>query len=134
MTFLKQNLALPFNRFSLNPSYKEYTLYAGYNSMTFSKFTMSGHDYFGGGFGYSGEGSIEVEAFFGRLRKAVLPDSSTTDAGYARLGGGIKIGYKSDKYNISANVIKIKDRKNSVKFDKFHDQFIFPKDKVRITI
>ena len=131
--FIK-NLALPFNRFSLNPSYKEYTLYAGYKSMTFSKFTMSGHDYFGGGFGYSGEGSIEVEAFFGRLRKAVIPDSTTTEAGYARLGGGLKIGYKSEKYNITANVIKIKDRKKSVNFDDYPDQFVFPKDNIASSI
>ena len=124
---LTKNLALPFNRFSLNPSYKEYTLYVGYNSMTFSKFTMNGHDYFGGGFGYAGNGAIEVEAFFGRHRKAVIPDSTTTDAGYARLGGGFKINYKSDKYNISANVIKIKDRKNSVNFDNFPQQYIQPK-------
>ena len=131
---LTKNLALPFNRFSLNPSYKEYTLYVGYNSMTFSKFTMNGHDYFGGGFGYAGNGAIEVEAFFGRLRKAVIPDSTTTDAGYARLGGGFKINYKSDKYNISANVIKIKDRKNSVNFDNFPQQYIQPKDNIASSI
>ena len=131
---LTKNLALPFNRFSLNPSYKEYTLYVGYNSMTFSKFTMNGHDYFGGGFGYAGNGAIEVEAFFGRHRKAVIPDSTTTDAGYARLGGGFKINYKSDKYNISANVIKIKDRKNSVNFDNFPQQYIQPKDNIASSI
>jgi hypothetical protein len=94
---------------------------------------MSGHDYFGGGFGYSGE-VWTVETFFGRLRKAVKPDSTNTDAGYSRLGGGLKIGYKSEKYNISANVIKIKDRKKSVNFDDYPDQFVFPKDKVRMII
>ncbi|MEE3448773.1 MAG: hypothetical protein VZQ51_09195, partial [Bacteroidales bacterium] len=130
---LTKNLALPFNRFSLNPSYKEYTLYAGFNSMNFSKFTMSGHDYFGGGFAYSGE-VWTVETFFGRLRKAVQPDSLATDVGYARLGGGLKIGYKSEKYNISANVIKIKDRKKSVNFDDYPDQFVFPKDNIASSI
>ena len=131
---LTQNMALPFNRFSLSPNYKEYTVYAGFNSMNFSNYTMNGHDYFGGGFAYSGEGAVSVEAFFGRLRKAVLPDSSTTDAGYARLGGGFKIGYKSDKYNISANVIKIKDRENSVNFEDFPEQYVQSKDNIASSI
>ena len=94
---------------------------------------MNGHDYFGGGFGYSGE-VWTVETFFGRLRKAVLPDSSTTDAGYARLGGGFKIAYKSDKYNISANVIKIKDRGNSVNFEDFPEQYVQSKDNIASSI
>jgi hypothetical protein len=131
---LTKNMALPFNRFSLSPNYKEYTVYVGFNSMNFSNYTMNGHDYFGGGFAYSGEGAISVEAFFGRLRKAVQPDSLATDVGYARLGGGLKIGYKSEKYNITANVIKIKDRKKSVNFDDFPDQFVFPKDNIASSI
>ncbi len=131
---LTKNMALPFNRFSLSPSYKEYTVYAGFNSMNFSNYTMNGHDYFGGGFAYSGEGAVSVEAFFGRLRKAVAPDSTTTDAGYARLGGGFKIGYKSDKYDVTVNVIKIKDRENSVNFDDFPDQYVQPKDNIASSI
>ena len=47
-TFTK-NAALPFNRFSLSPTYKGYTLYLGFNSMTFSQYTLSGHDYLGVG-------------------------------------------------------------------------------------
>ena len=116
-----KNMAMPFNRFSLSPSYKGYTVYIGYNSMTFSKYTMSGHDYFGGGFGYSGSGPWSTEAFFGRLRKAIMPDSSTNDAGYARIGGGLKVGYSSDRYGISVNAIKIHDRENSVDFTGFED-------------
>mgnify|MGYP003294587075 CR=1 FL=1 len=37
---LTKNLSLPFNRFSLSPNYKEYTLYLGYNSMNFSKYNI----------------------------------------------------------------------------------------------
>jgi len=131
---LTKNMALPFNRFSLSPSYKEYTLYAGFNSMSFSKYTMSGHDYFGGGFGYAGTGTWNAEGFFGRLRKAVVPDSSTHDAGYARIGGGIKLGYKADKYDVSANMIKIKDRSNSVDFTGFEEQYVSPKDNIATSV
>ena len=129
-----KNMAMPFNRFSLSPSYKGYTVYIGYNSMTFSKYTMSGHDYFGGGFGYSGSGPWSTEAFFGRLRKAIMPDSSTNDAGYARIGGGLKVGYSSDRYGISVNAIKIHDRENSVDFTGFEDQYVAPKDNTAASI
>ncbi|MCQ2253698.1 MAG: hypothetical protein MJZ61_09625 [Bacteroidales bacterium] len=123
-----KNLAMPFNRFSVAPNYKDYTLYAGYNAMTFSKYTMNGHDYLGGGLGYAGTGTWNVEAFFGRLKKAVSPDSSTSEAGYARIGGGVKIGYRTEKYEISANIIKIKDREKSVDFQLFPEQYVQPKD------
>ncbi len=131
---LTKNMALPFNRFSLNPSYKGYTAYAGFNSMSFSKYTLSGHDYFGGGFGYAGSGAWNVEAFFGRLRKAVVPDSTTTQAGYSRLGGGIKLGYKADKYEVVANMIKIRDRKGSVDFSGFENQYVSPKDNIATSV
>ncbi len=122
-----KNLALPFNRFSLSPSYKGYTLYIGFNSMNFSKYTMNGHDYFGGGIAYSGDGAWNVEAFCGRLKKAVKPDS-TSEAGYARVGGGFKVGYVSEKYEITVNAIKISDREKSVDFSGYEDQYVFPKD------
>ena len=129
-----KNMAMPFNRFSLSPSYKGYTVYIGYNSMTFSKYTMSGHDYFGGGFGYSGSGPWSTEAFFGRLRKAIMPDSSTNDAGYARIGGGLKVGYMADRYGISVNAIRIHDRDNSVDFTGFEEQYVVPKDNTAASI
>lgn len=129
-----KNMALPFNRFSLNPSYKAYTVYIGFNSMTFSKYTMNGHDYFGGGFAYLGDGAWNVETFFGRLRKAVYPDSTASQAGYARIGGGLKVGYSSEKYRISVNAIKIGDREKSVDFTGFEDQYVFPKDNTAASV
>lgn len=129
-----KNMAMPFNRFSLSPSYKEYTVYIGFNSMTFSKYTMSGHDYFGGGAAYLPSEGISAEAFFGRLRKAVQPDSTTSDAGYARHGGGLKIGYKTDRYEVSTNVIKIKDKDNSVSFDGYESQYVYPKDNIAASV
>ena len=98
-TFTK-NAALPFNRFSLSPTYKGYTLYLGYNSLTFSQYTLSGHDFLGIGAAYQNE-VWDIAAFYGRLRKASAPDSAATkfDIGYKRMGGG----FKSGVHEISVN-------------------------------
>ncbi len=129
-----KNMALPFNRFSLNPSYKDFTLYAGYNSMIFSDYTMNGHDFLGGGMSYHPSHGWNVEGFSGRLKKAVKPDSTTTDAGYASFGGGMKIGYKSDQYSIFANFIEIKDKEKSVDFTGFENQCVAPENNFAASI
>lgn len=76
-TFTK-NPALPFNRFSLSPTYKGYTLYLGYNSLTFSQYTLSGHDFLGIGAAYQNE-VWDIAAFYGHLRKACAPEVNTPE-------------------------------------------------------
>ncbi len=125
---LTKNLAMPFNRFSLSPSYKQLKAYIGYNSLSFSKYTLSGHDFLGGGAGYDSELGWSVLGFYGRLRKAVAPDSTTSEAGYRRMGGGLMVGYRGDKYDVSANFIKIADDGSSMSFDGFLDQYVNPED------
>ena len=46
---LSSTVTYPFNRFSLTPSYKWEKLHIGYSQMTFSPYTMAGHDFLGGG-------------------------------------------------------------------------------------
>jgi hypothetical protein len=46
----------PFNQYSLNPTYKWITAHAGYTSMSFSPYTVSGHIFFGGGVDLAPEG------------------------------------------------------------------------------
>ena len=46
---LSSTVTYPFNRFSLTPSYKWVKLHIGYSQMTFSTYTMAGHDFLGGG-------------------------------------------------------------------------------------
>lgn len=125
---LTKNIALPFNRFSLSPSYKEWKAYIGYNSLSFSKYTLSGHYFFGGGLGYDSDKNWSVLGFYGRLRKAVRPDSTTTEAGYRRTGGGLMIGYHGEKYDVSANFIKVSDDEKSVDFTDWEEQYVSPKE------
>ena len=46
---LSSTVTYPFNRFALTPSYKWVKLHIGYSQMTFSPYTMAGHDFLGGG-------------------------------------------------------------------------------------
>ena len=94
---LTKNLALPYNKFSIAPNYKKLTVYLGYNSMSFGKYTLSGHDYLGTGALYEGE-VWHIEGFCGRMRKAVQPDTLNVEPSYKRFGGGINIGYQCEFY------------------------------------
>lgn len=133
-TFTK-NAALPFNRFSLSPTYKGYTLYLGYNSLTFSQYTLSGHDFLGIGAAYQNE-VWDIAAFYGRLRKACAPDSAATkfDIGYKRMGGGFKIGHSFEKVTLSGNVIFIGDKNNTVSFDSHSELYIPAKENIASSI
>lgn len=132
---LTKNAALPFNRFSLSPSYKGYTLYLGFNSMTFSQYTLSGHDFLGIGAAYQNE-VWDIATFYGRLRKACAPDSAATkfDIGYKRMGGGFKIGHSFEKVTLSGNVIFIGDKSNTVSFESHPEMYIPAKENVASSV
>ncbi len=130
---LTKNLALPYNRFSIAPNYKKLTVYLGYNSMSFGKYTLSGHDYLGTGALYEGE-VWHIEGFCGRMRKAVQPDTLNVEPSYKRFGGGIKIGYQCEFYTVGFDVIKVKDDFNSISFDGYESQFISPKDNIAASL
>ncbi|WP_339707575.1 hypothetical protein [uncultured Kriegella sp.] len=59
-----------FNRLSLHPSYKWATAHIGDVSMTFSPYTLAGHQFTGGGFDLNPEGKFQVSAMYGRFLKA----------------------------------------------------------------
>ncbi|MBP5502634.1 MAG: hypothetical protein J6Y24_07585 [Bacteroidales bacterium] len=130
---LTKNLALPYNRFSIAPNYKKLTVYMGYNSMSFGKYTLSGHDYLGAGALYEGD-VWHIEGFYGRMRKAVQPDSTNAQPSYKRMGGGFKIGYKNEKYQLGFDVIKVKDDMHSISFNGYEQQYIEPKDNVATSV
>jgi hypothetical protein len=75
------NLPQPFNRFSLSPSYRWVTTHIGYGNMSFSPYTLSGHEFFGGGIELAPDNGFRFAALYGRFRKAVEPGSRRTTAG-----------------------------------------------------
>jgi hypothetical protein len=109
----------PFNQFSFAPQYKWIKTYIGYNSMTFSPYTLAGHVFLGGGVELT-PGKWKIAAMYGRLRKAVpfdpLDSLQHNDASFRRMGYGLKVGYESDGDVISTNIFTAKDDVNSIPF------------------
>ncbi len=105
----------PFNIIGASPSYKKYKAHIGYRNLTFSPYTLSGHNFLGGGFEYNGE-KFAVVIMSGRLLKAVNYDSSNVNAlpAFKRMGGGIKLTYKNKGDELSLINFYAKDDINSI--------------------
>lgn len=108
------NLPQPFNRFSLSPSYRWITTHMGYGSMSFSPYTLTGHEFFGGGVELKPENGFRFAAMHGRLRKAVPRDSLAIEPMYRRRGTGVLAGYEGSNVDVILSVFKAKDDVNSM--------------------
>lgn len=73
------NFQQPFNQFSLSPKYKWIKAHIGYSSMSFSSYTLSGHQFYGAGIELQASDNFEVSMMYGRLKKATQPDSLNMD-------------------------------------------------------
>ncbi len=117
-SFSNQNYSYtqPFNIVGLSPTYKKWTFHAGYRNLSFSPYTLSGHNFLGGGVEYRGS-ALNIAAMGGRLLKAVEYDSTNANAlpAYQRYGAGVKIGYKKDGDEIALVGFYAKDDQNSIK-------------------
>ncbi len=122
------NLSQPFNRFSLSPSYKWVTTHIGYSSMSFSPYTLAGHEFFGGGLELTPNKSLKFAAMYGRLQKAANGDTLGSDPSYRRMGGGFKIEYLNKYVDASFNVFKAKEDAGSLHFDENDTAFLKPVD------
>jgi hypothetical protein len=113
------NFSQPFNQFSFAPQYKWVKTYIGYNAMTFSRYTLAGHVFFGGGVELN-PGKLRVAAMYGRLRQAVpfnLNDSLQNDrASFRRMGYGLKVGYEDSGNAIYASIFAAADDVTSIPF------------------
>jgi hypothetical protein len=126
----------PFNQFSFAPQYKWIRAYIGYNSMTFSNYTLNGHVFLGGGVDLT-PGKWRISAMYGRLKKAVAIDPLDTlhynNVAYKRMGYGLKIGYDDNGNSISANIFTAKDDVTSILFTPPESQ-VTPQQNVAMSI
>ncbi len=123
--------AYPFNRFSIAPSYKWIKTYMGFSSMSFSPYTMSGREFMGGGLELTPpDFPLSFSAYYGRYNKAVAFDSISMKPIYRRMGGGFKIGYRADKFNVSINAVKSVDIESSLSLEKSDSNYIAPKGNI----
>ncbi len=124
------NYSLPFNRFSLSPSYKWITAHIGYASMSFSPYTLAGHEFLGGGIELTPVESFKISAMYGQLRKAVVPDTLGTEPSFKRMGGGLKLDYLNKNIDASVNIFKAEDDINSIHFNPTDSIIIKPQDNI----
>ncbi|WP_109436580.1 hypothetical protein [Aquimarina sp. AU119] len=105
-----------YNRLSIHPSYKWVTTHIGDVSMTFSPYTLSGHQFTGLGVDLTPGSRFKVSAMYGRLLKEseFNPDDPQSQPAYRRIGYGIKTSYDFEKFSIGAIFFKASDDKNSI--------------------
>ncbi|NNE76327.1 MAG: hypothetical protein HKN31_04565, partial [Pricia sp.] len=101
---------------SLHPSYKWASAHIGDVSMTFSPYTLAGHQFTGGGFDLNPEGKFQVSAMYGRFLKATEYNFEEPQAitAYKRMGYGIKAVYDFDFVKLGAILFKASDEASSL--------------------
>ncbi|MEP2278199.1 hypothetical protein [Maribacter sp.] len=119
-TYSNQDFNFPnpfkYNRLSLHPSYKWATAHIGDVNMTFSPYTLSGHQFTGGGFDLNPEGKFQISAMYGRLLRATEYNEEVPQAitAYNRKGYGIKTAYDFDFMKLGLIFFKASDDHNSL--------------------
>lgn len=114
-----------YNYFGLSPSYKFITVHAGYRSMQFSSYSLSGLTFLGAGIEIVPENSlVKFSAMYGRFAKAVPYNVDTVAAvtstnpfdvpGYERWGYGGKLTIGREKHSVDLILFKAKDDVNSI--------------------
>lgn len=111
------NQPFKFNRLSLHPSYKWVTAHIGDVSMTFSPYTLSGHQFTGLGFDITPTGPFKISAMYGRFLKASEYDINNPQSvpSYKRFGFGVKTSYDLKGIAlIGITFFNAKDKENSI--------------------
>ncbi|MEL6922618.1 MAG: hypothetical protein AAFO94_01130 [Bacteroidota bacterium] len=108
---------LPSYQFvGFSPSYKWITLHGGDRSMEFSPYTLSGHNFTGGGLELT-PGKFRFAAMYGRLKRATAGDftaNQNLDPSFRRMGWGFKAGYGTAEDFIDLILFSASDDLNSV--------------------
>ncbi|MDR0660189.1 MAG: hypothetical protein LBG19_05190 [Prevotellaceae bacterium] len=105
------------NRLSIHPSYKWITGHIGDVSMSFSPYTLGGHQFTGVGVELSPDNfPVKVSAMYGRLLKATeyKPEERLGMPAYKRMGYGAKVLYDKEKYSIGMSLFGARDHNSSV--------------------
>lgn len=108
-----------FNPTSISPSYKWIKVFFGNVSSSYSQYTLSGAQYFGGGFELTPP-KWKISGNYGRFKQATpynpLDENSISAMSYSRLGFGGLVGYTGKGWNIESSFFKGKDDPNSLNY------------------
>lgn len=105
-----------FNRLSLHPSYKWLTAHVGNVAMTFSPYTLNGHQFTGAGVDIAPNGPFKISAMYGRFLKATEydPENPESMPAYNRMGYGLKTSYDFGSVRAGLIFFSAKDAENSI--------------------
>lgn len=108
----------PFNRFGISPSYKWIKLYAGYQNLSFSTYSLAGHAITGAGVELT-PGKLRFSYMHGRLLRAVnsplVEDQDyRVQPAFKRTGDALKIGYGTQTNFIDLVLLKARDIMSSI--------------------
>ncbi len=105
------------NRLSIHPSYKWVATHIGDVAMTFSPYTVSGHQFTGFGVDLSPSKPYKVSAFYGRLLRETEYNETEPQAitAFRRMGYGVKGTYEFDRFSVGVIVFKAIDEVKSLK-------------------
>lgn len=115
-TYSDQGLRFPspikLNRFSFHPSYKGLQLHFGDAALSFSPYTLSGHQFTGFGAEYKSSKPWTLAVMYGRLLKQVAynGDQLGIQPVHERKGYGLKVGYKQPSWGVSAVLFSARDQ------------------------
>ena len=122
------------NRLSLHPSYKWIRAHIGDVSMSFSPYTLNGHQFTGVGIELS-PARWRASAMGGRLLRKVDIDASNPAIrpNYERCGYGVKAGYDGEKFSVGGTIFTARDKQRDISFDA--DALgIYPKGNIAIGV
>jgi hypothetical protein len=117
-TFSEQerSFSQPFNQFGVSPHYEWITAHLGYRNLSFSPFTLAGHQILGAGVELN-PGKLRFGFIAGELASAVEED--TTRIGqtpaYERTGFGGRLGYGTESDHFDLIVLKGVDDTSSLR-------------------
>jgi len=114
-----------FNQLSINPTYKWIRASLGTTYMTFSPYSLNGHQFQGAGLTLN-PNKFTINVMYGRLLKAVHGDSLTPPS-YRRMGAGIKAVYNSGAYRVGVTAFQAADVASSLQFPSDTTGDITPK-------
>ena len=131
---LGYQLPFNFNRLSLHPKYKWVTAHVGDVNMSFSPYTLSGHQFSGAGVELQPTKAISFKAMYGRLVKAITPtEDDRTLASYQRMGYGFKTVYEQKAYTVGVSTFYAIDNQNSIAINP-DEQGVFPKENLVLDV
>lgn len=102
-----------FNFLTFRPSYKWASAEIGTCFMSFSPYSLSGHQFRGVGINLK-PNKWNVEMMYGQLLRANEGNQADVLPTYSRMGVGTKVVYQADKYQVGISFFNAEDRAKSL--------------------